>query len=304
MCVIVAIKINGNYVLAKNRDRNYIPNINFKKRTFGSIEYRTLIDEDTMWSEGINSYGIAIVNSALMVLDDEKVISKSKKDGIKVSHDGNVIKQALKHTKIQNAVNHIASNDVFGFTFVTNGTELYIIENIRTWDKNGEVPIQSKHEMVWFKHKDEDGDYVVRTNHGEFFNQAGYLVGTNDGKSSRSRRTQVEEMLEKTKPQTAKEILECMRVEGDKNPNNNPIRKRKLGCKLFTTGQYVINPINKTFYYVPVDCNVLIDNEKYADNIFKKEDKTRLFVVKSFDDLNEKSNTFTKYFYDRDVYTI
>jgi hypothetical protein len=303
MCVVVAVKIDGKYVLAKNRDRNYIPTINFKKRQKGSIEYRTLVDNDTMWAEGINSYGIAIVNSALMVMDDEKAISKSKEKGVKISHDGNVIKQALKHTKVENAVKYIVQNDVFGFTLVTDGDDLYVIENVRTWDKSEEKSIQIRHQMNWHKHNDADGNFVVRTNHGEYFNQAGYLLGTMDGKSSRMRRSQVENALKKNPPKTMKDILECMRVEGDKNPKNNPVRKRKLGCPLYTTGQYVINPSNKTFYYVPIDCKVTIDNDKYVDGIFQKEDKTRLYVVKNFDDLTEGLN-FKEYYHDNWITTI
>jgi hypothetical protein len=302
MCVIVAYKLDGKYVLAKNRDRNYVPTIDFKKRQDGQVEYRTFLDKDTLWSEGINSRGICIVNSSLMVVDDEKQIAKSKKEA-KVSHDGDVIKSALKLTKIINVVKYIVNHDVFGFTFVTNGTDLYVIENIRTWDKTVTPSKQKGHDMKWFK-VDDDTKFVVRSNHGEYFSESGYLMGTTDGDSSRKRREYVEKELELKKPKTIKEILTCMRVEKDKNPNNNPIRRQKLGCKLFTTGQYALNPENKTFYYVPVHCKVDIDSDKYTNNIFTKEDKSRLYVVKALEDLQESYNSFRDFYKHVTVSTI
>ena len=36
------------------------------------VEHCYVVDQDTGWSEGMNSEGIGIVNSALMVKQDEK----------------------------------------------------------------------------------------------------------------------------------------------------------------------------------------------------------------------------------------
>ena len=309
MCVGVAARLpigkDGEkiWVLGKNRDRNYVPNIHFKKMTNGSTEYRSFLDGDTLWSEGINSNGIAIINTALMVAADEKAGKKGKKKG-SISNDGKVIKRALKYRKISKAVKEIINGDVMGFTFVTNGHDLYVIENVRQLaDKTPEevaIMKQKKAEgkpyrrdavgqkMTWYKVQDDSIDYIVRSNHGEIFSEEGYLPSTEPGKGSRARRKAVEDCLKKLKPTTIKQLIDCLSVAPNKDPEHNPIRLRSKGCKLFTTGQYVLNPYTKSFYYRPLDCNIYVNDKKVVpDDISDREQKTNLYVVNSSEEIKE-----------------
>ena len=70
-CIAIAKKFGNDIVLGKNRDRNYNPNLKVVRELDGyGTEVCYVIDEDTDWSEGMNSYGIGLVNSALFVKRD------------------------------------------------------------------------------------------------------------------------------------------------------------------------------------------------------------------------------------------
>ena len=72
-CVVCAKKFGEDIILGKNRDRNYAPNLKIvRELTSEGVELCYVVDQDTGWSEGMNSEGIGIVNSALMVKQDEK----------------------------------------------------------------------------------------------------------------------------------------------------------------------------------------------------------------------------------------
>jgi hypothetical protein len=285
MCVIVACKMklpNGEYeiVLIKNRDRNYVASVNFHKRKVGSTKYSVFVDKDTSWSEGINNRGLCMVSSSLMIIDDEQEFHAVDQQGT-VSNVGDTFKEALKKTNIVKAVNHIVEKNVMGFTFVTDGKELYIIESARERKEvksiDGKVILKKekgkdskpeeeviKHSCQWYKVSDEEFDengYIVRTNHGEYFDETGYDIDTDDGKSTRSRKEETEKAFAKFKPNTIEGIFKCMSVEPHKDSRMNPIR-RKGKSDLFTTGQYIMVPSEKNIYYKPISCNVTIDNEK------------------------------------------
>ena len=305
MCVIAACKIptsNGGteIVIAKNRDRNYVPDINFHSHTIDKVTYNVFVDQDTLWCEGINNKGICIVNASLSVIDDENAIKKSKKNkSLSLSQEGDVFKKALKMKDIKKVVDYIVKNDVMGFTFVTDGTNLYVIEcacERREIDKvdnkivtKKELPSDDKpkkeivkYSCQWFKVSDEDfgeDGFIIRTNHGEFFDDTGYPVESDDGQSTRSRKEEAEKAFRRLKPTTIEGIFKCLSVEPHKNSSLNPLR-RKGKSKMFTTGQYVMVPSEQTIYYKPIHCNVTVNNEKVdtTDSIYKIGKK----IVESF----------------------
>jgi hypothetical protein len=315
MCVVVACKLpvgpDGEMIfcITKNRDRNYVPTIHFKKKKKGSLEYRYIEDEDTTWTEGINSSGICMVNASLMVIDDEKEIDKKKKKKSqgKISHDAKVFKDALKMRDVRKVAKYIADNDVMGYTFVTDGRELFLIESVREWSKEPDPKTGKKYPVSVHKSMRQitDEKYVVRTNHGTYFSETGYPSGSPDGKSSRHRQQAVEDAIKKNNPKTLEELLCCMSVEPNKDPNLNPLRK-KGSCKLFTTGQYILNPFTKSMYYYPVPgaCKMEEKGAKVtADDIKNKHDKTSMYIIKTYDEISdvgniqEKDLTFKNFFY-------
>lgn len=80
MCVVVGKYFEGiGWVAVKNRDRNYIPEISFKKKHKNDTEILYFWDDITQYCEGINSAGVGILSASLMVLDDEKEIETRAK---------------------------------------------------------------------------------------------------------------------------------------------------------------------------------------------------------------------------------
>ena len=80
--MIATIHLNGETFLAKNRDRKYNPNIEIIHELINGTEVMFIHDTLTDWSEGMNEYGIGIVNASLMVDFDEFEgdIAKGDKD--------------------------------------------------------------------------------------------------------------------------------------------------------------------------------------------------------------------------------
>ena len=72
MCIIVAKYFPGiGWAAAKNRDRNYTPTLDFIEDTNHGISRIMMHDQVTGYKEGINSYGVSILNTSLDIGDDE-----------------------------------------------------------------------------------------------------------------------------------------------------------------------------------------------------------------------------------------
>ena len=100
MCIIVSKEINDKFILAKNRDRAYKPVLEVVHAIMGEVEVAYLHDVTTDWSEGLNEFGIGIVNSALLVGHDEAEHKIIKKRG-KPSKDGKKIRTTLSQKTLK-----------------------------------------------------------------------------------------------------------------------------------------------------------------------------------------------------------
>ena len=101
MCVIVAKYFPGiGWAGAKNRDRKYIPTLDFVETNNDGVGRMMLHDQVTGYKEGINSYGVSILNTSLDVLEDEPDVESGK---AKSSPDGQIIASALMHDNALNA---------------------------------------------------------------------------------------------------------------------------------------------------------------------------------------------------------
>ena len=135
MCVIVAKKIRlhdtgvTNWFLYKCRDRVYVPNYSFRFIKKKGVESINLIDQINDWTEGVNSAGIMIVNTALQNHADE--IQGDSGDPTNPRHknrDGIIVRQCLKMTDIKEVVDTIKNELLLGNTFVSDGKRLFVIE--------------------------------------------------------------------------------------------------------------------------------------------------------------------------------
>jgi hypothetical protein len=228
MCIIISKSINGSKVLAKNRDRAYKPTIEVVHTIIDGVEVAYLRDTITDWSEGMNEFGIGLVNTALMVGYDENEKKIVKKGG-KPSKDGNKIRKALSQKTIKDVLNSAISFDggIRGHTFIGTPTKTIAIEST------------SKHNPKYELHHDE---LIVRTNHGHLHHDAGYTKGA-DYLSSKIRKISAEKSMNKAKE--VSHVLPFMRkkyYEWDSNLN-----MARDTNKMFTSSQLLLDLTNKVF---------------------------------------------------------
>jgi hypothetical protein len=163
-CIATASTIGNNVILAKNRDRPYKPEVQLVRKLVNGIEVVLFHDVITGWVEGINEFGIGLVNTALMVGHDEKEKQLVQKSG-KRSNDGARITAALGQKTLKDAVKTAVkfNGGVKGHTFIANKTAGFVIEHT------------SKHK---YNIQELNMEAVtVRTNHGHVYPDAGYTDG-------------------------------------------------------------------------------------------------------------------------------
>ena len=236
-CVAFSKKFGDDVVLGKNRDRNYTPELKVVREMSGNgIELCYMVDQDTDWSEGMNSNGIGLVNSALFVKRDEKDFDKSKKEKAP-SKDGIRIRHALSKDTLTEVVKSLVNFDtgVKGHTIVSDGNKLVVIENTsRTSPK--------------VKVHDINKSPVVRSNHGIEHPEQGYTRG-DDRVSSELRMKNASELLGKEK--NYKEIFpQFYNHTQEMGPKYDLVRAQN---KLWTSSQILMN-LNKKemiLYLIP-----------------------------------------------------
>lgn len=245
-CTIAAVRLDDGIVLAKNRDRGYVAKMQVVHEIVDGVEMVYWRDIDTDWSEGMNEYGFGVVNSSLLVRQDEKEGDKVKKkqsekdlkksldatEKLTNASDGAKLRKALTYTKMRDIIKSIISYDagdkkkvgVKGETFVGSPRNVFVIE------------MTSKDSPIIHKFgKDEKVD--VRTNHGISHEQAGYTHGIKK-KSSHMRMHYAKEHLKDVK--TDQEVIDRMKEQYDKNKFFNPYRLRNQ-YNMSTVGQIMMN---------------------------------------------------------------
>jgi hypothetical protein len=236
-CIVIAKQYGNDMVLGKNRDRNYNPSLKVIRDLTGyGVEICYVIDNETDWSEGMNQYGIGLVNSALFVKRDEKEFDKSKKAKAK-SKDGVRIREVLGKDNLAAAVKTAVEfhGGIKGHTLLGDGKRIVSIENTsRT------RPI--------VKIKDLSKEPLVRTNHGLEHPEAGYQNG-NDKISSETRLVNTLNVLHKN-IDYHKLFPEFYNHRQDKGPKYDLVRAQN---KLWTSSQLIMNLTKKEMilYLIP-----------------------------------------------------
>ena len=236
-CVAFSKKFGNDVVLGKNRDRNYTPELKVVREISGNgNEVCYVQDQDTDWSEGMNSNGIGLVNSALFVKRDEKDFDKSKKEKAP-SKDGIRIRHALSKDTLTEVVKSLVNFDtgVKGHTIVSDGNKLVVIENTSRTSPKVKVHDISK-------------SPVVRSNHGIEHPEQGYTRG-DDRVSSELRMKNASKLLGKEK--NYKEIFpQFYNHTQEMGPKYDLVRAQN---KLWTSSQILMN-LNKKemiLYLIP-----------------------------------------------------
>jgi len=242
-CIIAHTVIGDKVILAKNRDRAYDAKVKIVRELINNVEMVYIVDDETDWSEGMNSMGVAIINSALMVNADEKEKKIAKKKG-KPSEDGKKIRRALMFKKPSEAIYSVMnySGDdkgevgVKGHTFIATKKHTYSIE------------MTTEHKPV-IKKLDRKQNHV-RTNHGYDYTDSGYTSGAS-AKSSKLRWKYAQDMLSSVKKPM--DVLNGLSSTHADDMRNNPYRdvdKVKSPTDkdiLSTTGQILMNVTDLEF---------------------------------------------------------
>ena len=226
-CIIVSKEIKDKFILAKNRDRAYKPKLEVVHTIMDGVEVAYLHDTITDWSEGMNEFGIGVVNAALLVGHDEaekKLVKKIGKPGPDGDKMRNIIKQKNLKDALKSALSYKGKSTLAlkGHTFISSPHKMISIEST------------SKHKPDVQLHNIED--LTVRTNHGHVFTDAGYTSGIKY-LSSKMRKIGAEKTIEKVKDWT--EVGKAMRQQFFKRESQ--LNMRRTTPSMFTSSQTIMN---------------------------------------------------------------
>ena len=250
MCIIIGKYFDDfGWVGVKNRDRNYIPEISFRKHHHDGIEILYFWDDITQYCEGMNSQGIAVLSASLMVLDDEKEITQRAKTP---SKDGAKIKRALAHNNIKSVIKSLINEKLTGNTVIFDQDNMYLLEG--AWQK-----LEARKNFRFKVKKISPDETVVRTNHGVWLPWAGYqrsqdTAETMSRVSSESRRLLAQRVTARS--QDPEDIIDGLTLNFTGNPQLNPLRTTHDKKKMRTTSQILIIPRERTMYVRPVQSHM------------------------------------------------
>jgi len=226
-CIIIGRQFEDALCLFKNRDRGYDSEVEIAHVLFKGVEIAIIYDPKTGYCEGVNEFGIGVVNTALMVAHDEAegkgVTAKSAGKGPLKSKDGPKILRALGAKSLSEAVNLLMTTGggIKGHTFVSDGIDLVCIECSRSH------PARVT--------KLDPKRVNTRTNHGVMYPDAGYTEG-DDYVSSVVRRWEAQKRIQDVKH--PEDIGPTLRVPiHEINSPFNPVRDTD---KMRTTSQLLV----------------------------------------------------------------
>ena len=295
MCVVAAkfFKDHG-WVLCKNRDRNYKPDIGIRKSFRRNMERLYIWDYKTIYTEGLNEHGVAILSASVMVKEDEAEGAKQASKEIKAtakpkkfySPDGLRIRTALFEKTAEDAVRKLIELQIPGNTLVASRDNCYLIES-STIDSEGEE--KYVHKVIEIPKE----KFVVRTNHGILLPWTGYSAEIQDQAEARkSSDIRYEKVVQgMAEADTIEGVLAACSIMDDENPQLNPLRMDLKRNSMRTTGQIVLVPGEKTLHYRPIWCDVSfdLDNNSHKEQTFFEIISTR----KLFSNLEESMKSFT-----------
>lgn len=291
----------------KNRDRNYKPTISIRQSNRDGTEAVYIVDSVTKYSEGINEYGVGILNAATSVKNDESEAASArryekgrlKKEGAYKAPDGIILRRALRHKTPKSAAEYLISKNFQGHTLIFNQDECWILEGGREKKDQEENTkksiINPEHEWSALKYEYSlkqinKKDFIVRTNHGQFMPWIGYQKDSEDAKmllsrkSSEARHESAIKNIENAN--TPEEMIQAISDVSNKNSQLNPVRigDYQNKTKLKTTGQLCLIPKKRELIYIPIWCYSDATN---FDKINSQKTDT-FFTLKAFSPFNDK----------------
>lgn len=283
MCVIAAKYFEGTgWVGIKNRDRNYKPTIRIRQLNRAGVERLVIWDEVTKYAEGVNEYGVCILNAATDVKKDEKIgVSRPKNNKPKrgdpgfYAPDGIRIRNALLKKTPEAALKYLIEAELRGSTLIFNKDKCFLLEGMH--EERG------RKNWVYKVQEVKKTETVVRTNHGILIDWAGYPKKSDDEHMQNSRKSSEErlrvarqDILKVTDPT---KMMDAASSTKNSNPQLNPLRiEKRHGKKILrTTGQIMLVPKECTLHYRPIWGDVEFDDRVNGD----LKSKTNFEIVSS-----------------------
>jgi hypothetical protein len=251
MCVIVAKYFdNVGWVGVKNRDRNYVPDLSFRKKKNKNTEVLYFWDDITQYCEGMNDNGVCVLSASLMVLDDEKEITVRTKTP---SKDGVKIQKALRLTNIKAVAMSLIKQKLPGCTIIFDRETCYLLEG--AWAPGGYEDKDYKYKIEEIPHDQT----VARTNHGVWLKWAGYQYSSDDGEtasaiSSRSRLIIAEHIAKNA--ETPAQLIDWLTKKYVDNWQLNALRLTDEKKMMRTTAQLMLVPKENTMFVRPIQSNI------------------------------------------------
>ena len=277
MCVIIAkhFKDTG-WVLAKNRDQDYVSDVSFKDRKSARVgEVFTLYDNTIQYQEGCNYKGLVIITTSLA----PSYAKETNKE------DGDKIARALgSFTDPYEAAQYLVKQKLTGFTVCASPEKLFYIE--AGIDNDWEGDYQSIIKEV------RKTDTLAVTNHGLHFKWAGFQSGKSENedmwrKSSEMRLQQANEVVKKAK--NLQEMLDGLAENNTKDLQYNIFRVENKPRQMRTIFQWGFDMKEKKVYIRPIQTkmNLNISKEMVTVEVLDNEKIKKRF--------NGKIRHFTKY---------
>lgn len=266
MCIVVAKHFpETGWVLAKNRDQDYVSEISFKDKNDNKVgEIFTLYDHDTKYQEGMNYKGLTIITTSLT----PTLLGESN------DKDGEYISKALHMTDPMEAAKFLIKKKLTGFTFCATPNKLVLVEAAR--DDNGKGEYKHTIRVV------PKTEHVVRSNHGVDLLWAGFQKGISDqqdiwAKSSRMRRLQAEHSTKKAK--TAQEMLDGLIQRMTPDLQYNQFRVQNKPREMRTIFQWGFVPSEAMVYIRPIETkfDLNVDREMIQATVLDNEPVKKIY---------------------------
>jgi len=232
MCTIIAKKFPKiGWVGVKNRDRPVDTKTQLVRLQTNGIECVTLMDEQTGWTEGMNSHGVSIISSSLTPMTTgHPTVSEHQ------SKNGQRLKAALSQPNVAAAVSVLHDLKVTGCVMVFDQNSLWLIEGMKNY---------SDQQVI----RKITTDYVARTNHGIWIPSAGYSSNSDNNLmtmfrlSSLARLDIANYILATAK--TPEELMPLLAKTWVDNPQLTTLRSSTADIDDQTTEQLMIEPLKK-----------------------------------------------------------
>jgi hypothetical protein len=235
MCIIILKKIKNKIILAKNRDRNYKPRIQIVHELINGVEIAYIRDMNTEWCEGLNQYGIGIINAALEIEYDENPLN--------VDNDVHLeSKRKYLNTLAKNKSSEIIDN-IFDKNFYT---DISLQGHNMIASPKFSLHLESKTNVKPIAKILYDDTYVF-TNHGINLKNTGYLYGV-PLISSILRKKLIDYEFMNNSIEEPEDVFKLMNKNyNDLSIDYHPYRNNKK--VIWTTGQLLLNLTDKILMY-------------------------------------------------------